>query len=262
MPLSKSSYAKYKTWNEQFSDNKVILNTTDIHSSWKPAFESFSFDKINNTLSTCLEHSESLIMHPSPSLVFNAFRATSLNNLKVVIIGQDPYFNHEMFNGRAVSQAMGLSFSVPRNFAVPSSLVNIYSNLYKNKHILKIPQHGDLSMWAYQGCLLLNTALTVLDGPHNKECHLLLWKRYTDHIIKYISTNCDNIVFVIWGAKAYEKLNLVDLDKHKTVISSHPSGLSASSPMKNYPAFINCDTFGQINKYLIEWHKEPIIWDI
>lgn len=210
--LSKSSYSKAQTWKEKFSDNKVSLspNMEDFHKSWWDLFEKLNNDKrfknrIEKELSDELRDGENLIMHPQPDYVFNAFKLTSFKKLKVVIIGQDPYFDHEIHADKKVSQAMGLSFSVPIGIKVPSSLRNIYANLKKYEHIENIPEHGNLEYWAKQGCLLLNTALTVKDGSINKNCHQFIWSWFTDEIISYISENKKHVIFVLWGSNALEK---------------------------------------------------------
>jgi uracil-DNA glycosylase len=196
-------------------------------------------------------------IYPLPSRVFNAFDTTSLNDIKVVIIGQDPYFNCEYFNNKVVLHATGLSVSVPHGVSIPSSLRNIFSNQLKFKHIHNIPKSGDLTFWTRQGCLMLNTALTVVDGKKN--CHSKMWKWVTDIVIKYISDKCDYVVFVTWGLPAYSKIKLIDLNKHYAVISSHLSGLSANNSMKNYSPFNNQYYFGIVNKYLKKHGKSRIL---
>ncbi len=266
--LSDKEYSLYKTWGEKFSNFEVDLSKSKFHSSWKKMFQELFSDQkfqslVNDGLSKELARTNGeVIMHPAPELVFNAFSLTTFDNTKVVIIGQDPYFNHQKYKGRNVSQAMGLSFSVPYGVEVPSSLKNIYSNLLKHKHITHIPNHGNLEFWARQGCLMLNTSLTVLDGDKNKNCHQSLWKWFTDRIIRYISENKEKVVFVLWGSNALEKLNLIDLDKHEVVISSHPSGLSSNKPLKSYPPFDSVDQFGEINGFLKKWDKTEIIWEV
>ena len=199
-------------------------------------------------------------IYPYPNLLFNAFILTPLSNVKVVILGQDPYHCNEIHHDKIIPQAMGLSFSVPKGMKIPSSLQNIYKNLLKYKHIEIKPNHGNLSFWAYQGCLMLNTSLTVQHSYPNS--HSKYWLPFTDKIIKYISNKLNNIVFVLWGNPALNKLNLIDQNKHKIIISSHPSGLSYNKKLKNYDSFENTDHFGEINKYLKEKNKKQIIWQV
>jgi uracil-DNA glycosylase len=267
--LSKSSYSKVPTWKEKFADNKVSLSLLDkdFHKSWKELFEKLSNDKrfqnrVERELSEELKDDEKLIMHPPPDYVFNAFKLTTFKKLKVVIIGQDPYFDHETHENRNVSQAMGLSFSVPFGIKVPSSLRNIYANLKKYGHIQNIPEHGNLESWAEQGCLLLNTSLTVKDGTINKNCHQFIWGWFTDEIISYISDNKEHVIFVLWGSHALGKKDLIDTNKHEVIVSSHPSGLSVGKPMKEYPAFNANDHFGKINEKLKEWDRNEIDWNL
>lgn len=265
MSLTKEAYSNYKSWKTMYPDNKVKLDYSSVKKSWKPMFDKMKDEKlcdyVDKMLSKCLaESDDSLMMHPQPELVFNAFNLTDFKNLKVVILGQDPYFNHEMCNSKKVSQAMGLSFSVPVGISIPSSLKNVYANLQKHGHLMSEPANGNLEFWAHQGVLMLNTSLTVIDGSENKNCHQYIWNKFTDYVIKYISDNCDNVMFLIWGKDAFEKMSLVDLDKHDASISSHPSGYSAATPFRTYPGFNSCDHFGKVNKMLKKWKKDPIIW--
>jgi len=124
--------------------------------------------------------------------------------------------------------------------------------------IKKKPKSGNLWLWAVQGCLMLNTILTVEDGK--KEAHAKLWEWFTDYVIQYISMYMKNIVFLLWGSYAYKKINLIDQDKHHVIISSHPSGLSANKPFQQYPAFMHQDHFGKTNEFLKNIGKEPIVW--
>lgn len=260
--LTKETYAKVKSWEQKYPDSYVDLKNSKIDSSWKNLFDELYNDErfenlVQKTLSESLESGKSDI-HPAPEYVFNAFKLTSLDDLKVVIIGQDPYFSYE----DNVHQAMGLSFSVPYGVSVPSSLKNIYSNLVKNGHINDVPNHGNLELWAKQGCLMLNTSLTVLDGDKNKNCHQNIWKWFTDKVIRYISNKKENIIFVLWGGNAIEKMTLIDLDKHEVLTSSHPSGLSCGKPFKSHSAFNATDHFGDANNILKKWDKKEIVWDV
>jgi len=244
--LSKVEYAKYKNWEEKGISFLKLIPKND----WNKLFKKLLNDPRIELMQSKMNNS----IFPKPHFLFNAFKLVSIKNLKVVILGQDPYFNLE----DGVPQAMGLSFSVPKGIKIPSSLKNIYINLLKFKHIKNKPLHGNLEKWSNQGVLLLNTALTVESGKANS--HSMLWKWFTDNIIKYISNKKDHVVFVLWGNNAYDKQILIDQDKHELIISSHPSGLSASKPMKHFPAFNDTDHFGLINNYLTKWNYEKINW--
>jgi uracil-DNA glycosylase len=256
--MNTSDLQNYKSWGEFFPNAKVELNKIPYHKSWKTIMEKlFNHQKckrLEEALSLELTNDIDVVIYPPPELLFNAFLLTKVKKVSVVIIGQDPYFNED--------QAMGLSFSVPHDTDIPSSLVNIFNNLKKYNHIDKKPTHGNLENWASQGCLMLNSSLTVKQGTENKNCHQNLWKFFTDGIIKYISENKTNVIFVLWGSNAFEKMELIDLDNHEITASSHPSGLSASKKMKNEPAFNNCDHFGNINKYFEKNNLKIIDWNL
>jgi len=247
----------YKSWEDTYPDSKVIL-MPNVQLDWEPLFVKLvtdaRFEKIEKTLSADLQKNKKI--YPYPDLIFSAFNYCSLEDTKVVIIGQDPYFKSE----KGFPQAMGLSFSVPMGISVPSSLDNIYKNMIKYGIIYKHPGHGNLELWAYQGCLLLNTALTVLDNEKN--VHSALWKWFTDEIIKYISDSKTNVVFVLWGSNAKDKLSLINNFKHEVIISSHPSGLSVHTPLGKYPAFENNDHFGKINAYLKKTGQKEIVFGL
>jgi uracil-DNA glycosylase len=252
--FNKKKYSKEKSWAIK-NNIKNCLFDESWNDMFLKLFEDKRFQIIQNKINNFVETNENVdILYPKPNYIFKTFCMVPLENVKVVIIGQDPYFNHEFYKDRLCPQAYGLSFSVPVGVSVPSSLENIYKNLYHFKHIDKIPNHGCLDYWAYQGCLMLNSALTVIDGQKN--CHQNDWKWFTDKIIEYISEKKEKVVFVLWGGEAYKKINLIDLDKHEVVISSHPSGLSAHQQFKSYSSFNNQDHFGLINSYL----KEKIDW--
>jgi len=252
--LDITTYAQVETWQEKFPNGKVDLHSDpNIYKSWKPLFDELfkdeRFKTIEHGLSEELKNAN-IKIYPYPDLVFNAFRLTSLKTLKVVFIGQDPYFSSEPFKGQSIPQAMGLSFSVPHGIKIPSSLRNIYINLKKNGHIDEIPCHGNMESKATQGCLMLNSSLTVCDGTASKNCHQHLWNWFTDEIISYISQHKDHVIFVLWGRDAFGKMDLIDQTKHCCIVSSHPSGLSAGKPMGKYPPFNSVDHFGEINKQL------------
>lgn len=250
-----------KSWEEHFPDFNVDLTTLPISPSYREFYESKDFTnnikKINKYLSHCLNITNGKVqIFPYPKLVFNALNATELNNIKIVILGQDPY--HDIYNN--VPQAMGLSFSVPKGIPIPSSLQNIYKNLKKFGHIQEIPNHGNLSFWSYQGILLLNTILTVQKGCPNG--HKIKWAELSDSLIKFISKKTNNTVFMLWGGNAYEKISLIDQQKHKVIVSSHPSGLSCSTKFRSYNCFNDEDHFGQANEYLKLHGKGEILLQI
>jgi len=266
--LTIDKYSQYKNWMVKYPTNEVKLKFGHIDPSWKPMLKELKhlLCDVNKQLSECMkEWSEKevpLVMFPYPTLVFNAFTLSSLDDLRVVILGQDPYFGYETHQGKIIPQAMGLSFSVPVGIEIPSSLRNVYSNLLKYKHISKMPTHGNLEAWTQQGCLLLNTSLTVLCGSAYKNCHQYVWSDFTDGVIEYISTKCKHIVFILWGLNAYEKIQLIDRTNHVAIISSHPSGLSANRPLRQYPPFVECDCFGETNKMLKKWDYDAINWEV
>lgn len=181
------------------------------------------------------ETKRGIVILPYPRLVFKAFELP-LSEVQIVIIGQDPYFNIENSStGILIPQAMGMSFSVPIGISIPSSLYNIYKNLYKYKHLKSIPTHGNLEKIACQGVLFLNSALTVQKGKANS--HKTLWVEFTNKIIKALDSH--TIVFVLWGSDAIKKSELIS--RGTIVASSHPSGLSCSKPCGKYPAFNDND---------------------
>lgn len=182
---------------------------------------------------------------PPMNDIFNAFKLTPLGEIKVVILGQDPY--HEK------GQAEGLCFSVPRGIAVPPSLVNIYKELNAETEF-KIPSHGCLREWAEQGVMLLNTVLTVREGAANshKDCG---WRIFTDNVIALISKYAQPCVFMLWGANAKEKEILIDKTKHLVLKAAHPSPLSANN------GFFGCGHFVKANEFLSKYGKK-INWSL
>lgn len=258
--LSVKDYG-YKTWGKSYPEENVNFKNMKLSPEWeeflKPVMETEAYQKLQNFFTYALKKTQGNIdIFPYPDLVFNSFNYVKPDDIKVVILGQDPYFNFD----KNIPQAMGLSFSVPVGVSVPSSLQNIYKNLQKFSHTDEIPIHGNLEFWAYQGVLLLNTALTVQKGFPNS--HAKKWEFFTDYIIKKLSDDYSNIAFVLWGGNALKKLDLIDEDKHFVSASSHPSGMSVSKTLGKYPAFENCDHFGKINRYLKSKKKDPIVWKI
>jgi uracil-DNA glycosylase len=256
---------KFKTWAEYFPDKKADLKSLSVHSSWKDVFEKeFEkpyFDGIEDYLSFQLESGgiQSKIF-PYPDLVFKAFNLTPYDKVKGIILGQDPYAFVDDIGSHEIPQAMGLSFSLPYGVSMSSSLRNVYTNLEKYNHFMYKPDHGNVEFWAAQGCLMINSALTVRKGKI--AAHLDYWQDFTDEIIKHLSDTKENLFFVLWGGFALKKLKFIDQKKHKVIISSHPSGNSVHSHLKEYPPFRDVDHFGKINKFLKSKGKETICWQL
>ena len=182
---------------------------------------------------------------PEKQNIFKAFSLTKLDNLKVVILGQDPY--------HGFGQAQGLAFSTPANIKNPPSMQNILKEIHSDLGKKSFCEDGDLTPWAKQGVLLLNTILTVEEAKP-KSHHNLGWEVFTDNIIKYISDNCEDTIFILWGSPAISKTKLIDRKKHHILTAPHPS------PLSSYRGFFGCKHFSQTNNILKSLNKEAIIW--
>lgn len=267
--ISANNYC-FVTWKKKFGNKNISIKNIYLSSSWdnfiKDDLIQQYIKNIELKLSNLLKNNK--IMFPCPDLLFYAMNVTSLDDIKVVILGQDPYPSFEKINSKIIPQAMGLSFSVPNELKIPSSLMNIYRNLQKYGHLINIPDNGNLLFWAYQGCLLLNASLTVSYGDKNS--HATIWKEFSDKLIHYISSHCEHLVFLLWGSFALTKYDdgLINEYFHKVIISSHPSGLSCNKSLRSkktnklYKSFMEVDHFGETNKYLIENNKKHIIWQL
>lgn len=218
-----------KTWHEALGRRKT-----------QPYFQT-----ILQTVRTERENGQTI--YPPAADVFNAFKYTEFDQVKVVILGQDPYHN--------VGQAHGLSFSVQQGVQIPPSLVNIYKELATDVPNFHIPQHGCLTHWAEQGVLLLNTVLTV--RAHQAHSHANLgWETFTDRVIAQVNAHREHVVFLLWGSHAQKKGAMIDRSRHLVLTAPHPSPLSA------YRGFFGCKHFSQTNEYLAQHGIEPIDWQI
>ncbi|MFZ7199992.1 uracil-DNA glycosylase [Avibacterium avium] len=186
------------------------------------------------------------IVYPPSNEIFNAFKLTEFEQVKVVILGQDPY--------HGPNQAHGLSFSVKPGIAPPPSLVNIYKEL-ANDVGFQIPQHGYLVSWAEQGVLLLNTVLTVEQGKAHSHSNFG-WETFTDRVISALNEQRENLVFLLWGSHAQKKGQFIDRQKHCVLTAPHPSPLSA------HRGFFGCKHFSQTNAYLQQQQLAPIEWQL
>ncbi|VFP83238.1 uracil-DNA glycosylase [Candidatus Erwinia haradaeae] len=194
-----------------------------------------------------LEREGGKIIYPPAQFVFEVFRLTELYQVKVVILGQDPYHHP--------NQAHGLAFSVLPGVSTPPSLKNIYKELMRDIPGFQPPQHGCLESWAQQGVFLLNTILTVEAGkPHS---HAKFgWSMFTNKVISIINEHCEKIVFLLWGVEAQRRVRLIHHRYHYVLSTVHPSPLSA------YRGFFGCSHFSKTNKFLSCIGKNPINWTL
>ena len=216
-----------------------------IENSWKKVLQT-EFDKpyFEELVNKVRAEYKTKIIFPKGSLIFNAFNLCPFEKVKVVILGQDPY--HE------IGQAHGLAFSVPEGIALPPSLQNIYKEIESDLNI-KVEKNGDLTRWAKQGVLLLNSTLTV--EQHRAASHQNFgWEIFTDNVINILSKEKEHLVFILWGSFAIKKSSLIDKTKHLVLTSVHPSPLSA------YRGFFGNRHFSKTNNYLSANNIEPINW--
>ncbi len=198
------------------------------------------------------------IIFPIKEKIFNFANYTKYEDIKIIIMGQDPYHGIYNYKNKERCQANGLSFSVPKHCEIPPSLMNIYKNMKKYNHINEIPKTGSIKGFAENGILLINSSLTVIKSKPNSCAEI--WNNYTDEIIKILSDKKEKLIFVLWGGNSLKKLDLIDKNKHKLIISSHPSPLSVNNKLKNYESFNETDHFGLINKFLQENGNKEIEW--
>jgi len=221
------------------------LNTKQLHKEWVTIFEKeFSkkyFQKISNEVKNC---SSKELLCPKKENIFKAFEKTNFTDLKIVILGQDPYHGKD--------QANGLAFAVNENQNTPPSLKNIFKEI-KNDLKYNPQTKKNLESWANQGVLLLNSSLTVRLGKANSHNNLG-WDLFTNTILKEISLSKRKVVFILWGNYAQKKEVLIDFKKHLILKAPHPSPLSA------YRGFFGCKHFSKTNKFLKSNHLKEIIW--
>ena len=217
-----------------------------IEPSWKKKLQNEFEEKYFQDLVEFVksEYKQSTV-YPPAGFIFNAFELTPFDKVKVVILGQDPYHQPK--------QANGLAFSVNNGIKIPPSLVNIYKEIESDIGVKTINKEGNLENWAKQGVLLLNATLTVKAsqaGSHQNKG----WEKFTDAVVKILSEQTENLVFILWGNYAQKKGLVIDENKHLIIKSAHPSPLSA------YNGFFGSKPFSQTNSYLIFSGKEPIVW--
>jgi uracil-DNA glycosylase len=216
-----------------------------IEPAWKQSLKTvFEQDFFKELVSFVKDEYQNKKVFPNGKDLFNAFNHSPLDQVKVVILGQDPY--------HGPNQAHGLSFSVKSGVPFPASLLNIFKEI-KSDIGKDMPPNGDLTRWADQGVFLLNATLTVRAheaGSHQKKG----WEQFTDEVIRVISAQRENVVFLLWGAYAQKKADLIDQSKHLILEAPHPS------PLSSYRGFFGCRHFSQVNAYLVLHGKQPINW--
>ena len=253
---TKSLKNKFINQNKQLFGNEIYLNQLShsnnhkkvkIHDSWYYKLKDEFDKKYWIELSSKVKNSyKNKIIYPKPHLMFNAFNSTHLNEVKVVIIGQDPYHGQ--------GQANGLSFSVNDGIPIPPSLLNIFKELESDLSI-PLPNSGNLQSWANQGVLLLNTILTVEKDNANSHKDLG-WEIFTKKAIEIVSSQLENIVFILWGKQAQSIEDVIDTSKHYIIASVHPSPLSA------HRGFFGSKPFSKTNKFLKSKNINPIDWKL
>ena len=201
------------------------------------------YDIENKLIEESKKYNYEIQVLPKKELVFNAFNHFDLCDLKVVIIGQDPYINE--------NQAMGLSFSVPNKVRIPPSLKNVYKCIEHTCNVSMNYENGDLTNWVKQGVLLLNKTLTVFEKLSNS--HKKVWKGFADDLIKYISDNSEGVIFVLWGNDAKSLKKYINTGRHFILEHTHPSPLARKS-------FTECNHFTEINNILNKNNKTTIDW--
>ena len=222
-----------------------------VHPDWLPFFDENKKD-IEEIFSKIDYDNETIF--PKKKYIFRALFYNSPQDIKLVLLGQDPYINSEIIDGNKIPQACGLSFSVPKKHKkIPPSLQNIFKEIKNCYPEYIIPKNGSLTRWVKEeNILLLNSALTVIEGKSNS--HSLLWSNFTNKLIKFVSDKNDKTIFLLMGSFAINKSSLIDITKHKIFTCVHPSPLSA------YKGFFGSNMFKKINEYLIENNNEIIKW--
>ncbi|KAJ3383822.1 hypothetical protein HDU92_003914 [Lobulomyces angularis] len=237
----KQVVSSVKNGEENFIEKELF--NEDWYNALKTEFEKPYYKELKKKVENARKISK---VYPPVNEMYS-FAKFELSQIKVIILGQDPY--------HGPNQANGLCFSVKKGIKLPPSLRNIYKELQQDLGWKKIPDHGDLTSWASQGVLLLNASLSVEEGKANSHVKFG-WETFTDNLIKYVNKNFENLVFLLWGGNAIKKSALVNKKKHCVLETSHPSPLSV------HRGFFGCKHFSKANEYLISKNKQPIDWKL
>lgn len=224
-------------------DNEILKDT------WIKIINDFNITALNKTYDILnIINTKKEQIYPAYKNIFKCFNYCDISEIKVVIIGQDPYHGH--------NQATGLAFAVNNNIPIPPSLRNIINELKTDIGVDLIDT--SLEHWAKQGILLLNSSLSVIQSTPGSQ--MKLWSLFTDHIISKLNEQANPIIFLAWGAFAHKKISRVNTDNHHIIVSSHPSPLSCYKNYKQFPQFKNSKPFSKINNILISENKSIIDW--
>lgn len=237
------------TTTKTAAEKQAILDKVRLPEDWKQGLSEELTSENMDAIRDFLKHAyqSDVSVYPPAPLMFNAFNLTPLSKVKVVILGQDPYHRP--------GQAMGLSFSVPKTIPKPPSLNNVLKEMADDIGT-KQSKHGDLTSWAQQGVLLLNSSLTVNEGEPNSHQNAG-WEQFTDTVINIINDQTEHTVFILWGSKAQKKGKYINTDKHLILTAVHPSPLAA-----NRGGFFGSKPFSKTNDYLMQYGKTPIDWQL
>lgn len=235
--------------NKTADQKQAILDNVRLPEDWKTALAdeltSENMDDLRAFLKQAYQSDVSI--YPPTNLMFNAFNLTPLSEVKVVILGQDPYHRP--------GQAMGLSFSVPKTIPKPPSLNNVLKEMADDINT-SYSAHGDLTYWAQQGVLLLNSSLTVSEGEPNSHQNAG-WESFTDKVINIVNEQTEHTVFILWGSKAQKRGKYINTDKHLILTAVHPSPLAA-----NRGGFFGSKPFSKTNDYLVQHGQRAIDWQL
>lgn len=220
-----------------------------IKKSWRKMLERYGAFELADSI-----YNSSSTVYPPKDDIFNCFKYFRMKETKVVLLGQDPYIRQ--------NQAIGMAFAVPPSERIPPSLKNIYKELSESVEDFSIPNHGDISRWnREEKVLLLNTALTVLEGKSNS--HKKQWEDITNRIIRKISKKCDKVIFILLGNNAKKKIKFIDNSKHTIISGVHPSPLSANYNLKGTnKSFFGHNIFKRVNDELEKNNITPICWKV
>ncbi len=222
-------------------------NPPNIELSWLNELEEeFRKPYMKNLKQFLVDEKQKFTVFPKGKDIFNAFWLTPFNQVRVIIIGQDPY--------HGINQAHGLCFSVNKEIPIPPSLVNIFKELNSDLNI-PMPKHGCLTSWAKQGVFLLNTSLTVRANQANSHTGKG-WEIFTDRVISILNEKKENLIFLLWGRNAKNKMQLIDENRHLVLGAAHPSPFSAHN------GFLGCKHFSKTNNHLVNINQPPIDWQI